>query len=277
MKKVEILKNVGLILSIIIIIFLMVYIVIVKISCKVDKDYQKLGLNIEYYEIEYYIVYEEDFFSEYKVYKIKSGSEFIENLKNQLENSDLWSKEKFDEYIMQDFYERNNEEKIKIGKEDLYYYHHKGIYAIFDIQNAKLYYYDRDIILGEAHDSSSILGIRINNYINRKVYDVRGGPQNDGTDYYIYEFTEEKGKEIEVNLEKYVKWSKNKLEDDILDNFKYNEEVLSIKNGYYYYALVCRTSDEYKKAHFTKEEATGYEVGVYDIDNNKLYYYWTSY
>ena len=40
---------------------------------------------------------------------------------------------------------------------------------------------------------------------------------------------------------------------------------------------ICRTSDEEKKYNFTDEEATGYEVGVYDIDTNKLYYYWTSF
>ena len=43
------------------------------------------------------------------------------------------------------------------------------------------------------------------------------------------------------------------------------------------YEKVCRTSDEYKAKYFTDEEATGYEVGVYDADNNRLYYYWMSY
>lgn len=41
--------------------------------------------------------------------------------------------------------------------------------------------------------------------------------------------------------------------------------------------LVCRTSDENKKKNFTEDEATGYEIGVYDMDKNILYYYWTSY
>ena len=62
----------------------------------------------------------------------------------------------------------------------------------------------------------------------------------------------------------------------LLDDFEYNEEVLSIENGYYHYKLVCRTSDENKKKNVTKENATGHEVGVYDVDKNILYYYWES-
>ena len=54
-------------------------------------------------------------------------------------------------------------------------------------------------------------------------------------------------------------------------------EYVTIQNGYYHYEKVCRTSDAYKKEHFTDEEATGYEIGIYDIDKNVLYYYWTSY
>ena len=64
--------------------------------------------------------------------------------------------------------------------------------------------------------------------------------------------------------------------DDKLDDFKYNEEVLSIENGYYHYELVCRTSDENKKKNVTKENATGCEIGVFDADKNILYYYWQS-
>ena len=37
------------------------------------------------------------------------------------------------------------------------------------------------------------------------------------------------------------------------------------------------TSDENKKKNITKENATGYEIGVYDVDKNILYYYWESY
>lgn len=31
-----------------------------------------------------------------------------------------------------------------------------------------------------------------------------------------------------------------------------------------------------KKENVTKENATGYEIGIYDINTNILYYYWTS-
>lgn len=31
-----------------------------------------------------------------------------------------------------------------------------------------------------------------------------------------------------------------------------------------------------KKKNVTKENAAGYETGVYDMDNNILYYYWVS-
>ncbi len=53
--------------------------------------------------------------------------------------------------------------------------------------------------------------------------------------------------------------------------------MLSIENGYYHYKKVCRTSNKRKKYTFTDKEATGWEIGVYDADNNILYYYWTSY
>ena len=114
------------------------------------------------------------------------------------------------------------------------------------------------------------------NYISREIYDVRGGPQGDGTDYYVYKFSEEKGKEIIETLEQSSEWSKDRLNDDILDDFEYNEEVLSIKNGYYHYEFICRTRDENKKKNVTKENATGHEIGVYDVDKNVLYYYWES-
>ena len=86
----------------------------------------------------------------------------------------------------------------------------------------------------------------------------------------------QKRKEIIETLEQSSKWNKNRLDDDKLDAFKYNKEVLSIENGYYHYELVCRTSDENKKKNVTKENATGYEVAVYDYDKNILYYYWIS-
>ena len=95
-------------------------------------------------------------------------------------------------------------------------------------------------------------------------------------DYYVYEFSKENGQDIVKKLDSNSKWSKNRLDNSILDDFEYNREVLEIKNGYYHYELVCRTSDENKKHNFTKEEATGWEIGVYDADKNILYYYWQS-
>lgn len=239
-----------------------------------DIDYQNLGLQIESHDIEYCTQYGYTNFSKYKVYKIKNYySDSMDVFKEQLENNNLWSKNKFYKYIMAKFYEIKEDE---IAIDELYYYHKKGVYAIFDIKNAKLHYFENGIF--DNHSNySEILDIKINNYIDREIYSVRGGPQNDGVDYYTYEFTEEKGNEIKKTLSKSKKWSREKLDDNILESFEYNEEVLFIKNGYYHYELVCRTSDKNKKYNFTKEEATGWEIGVYDIDKNILYYYWTSY
>lgn len=277
MKKIKILKNIELIFFSILIVCLIIYILKLKIFGVIDNDYKNVGLTIEDYNVEYSTTYSYDKLSKYKVYKIKNYySNSMEKFKNQLENSDLWSRDKFYEYIMKEFYELKEDDSIEIDRENLYYYYKKGIYAIFDLKNAKLYYFENNIF-NEHKDYSEILGIKTKEYIEREIYDVRGGPQNDGTDYYTYKFTEDKGNEIIETLNTNSKWSKNKLDNDKLDNFKYNEEVLSIENGYYHYELVCRTSDENKKKNITKENATGYEIGVYDVDKNILYYYWTSY
>ena len=149
-------------------------------------------------------------------------------------------------------------------------------YAIFDVKNAKLYYFSNRPF-NHYKDYLESLGLDTRQYDDREIYSVRGGPQGDGTDYYVYSFNKEKGKEISATLDKRQNWSKEKLENNILDCFEYNSEIFNIQNGYYHYEKVCRTSDAYKKEHFTDEEATGYEIGVYDIDKNVLYYYWTSY
>lgn len=241
-----------------------------------EKDYQNLGLEIEDYNIEYCTIYGYARFSEYKVYKIKNYyNDSMEKYKKQLENSNLWDKNKFYEYIMMEFYEIKENETVDIDRENLFYYNQNDVYAIFDIKNAKLYYFKKGIF--DNHKNySNILGIEIDNYIDKEVYSIRGGPQNDGTDYYTYEFTKEKGDNLEKLLEENGSWTKEKLDKNIIDCFEYNEEVNSIENGYYYYKRICRTSDERKKYNFTDEEATGYEVGIYNIDTNKLYYYWTS-
>ena len=277
MKNKKIIVLITIIIIIITITFLSIETSKLFYAIKGDTDYQNVGLSIKDNNIEYCTKYGYDRFGKYKVYKIKNYySDSMDTYKIQLENSKLWSKNKFYEYIMNEFYEINGNETIKIDRDDLYYYHIKGVYAIFDLKNAKLYYFENGIF--NCHkDYSEILGIRTSGYKTREIYSVRGGPQNDGTDYYTYEFNEEQGKEIIKTLEKSPKWSKNKLEDNKLDDFEYNEEVLSIKNGFYHYEKVCRTSDENKKYNFTDEEATGWEIGVYDADKNILYYYWTSY
>lgn len=274
MKKIEIAKTIGLIVSIIIIFFLITYILILKTFLKIDKDYQKLGLELNTYNIDYYTVYDEDFFGTYKVYKLNI-SRNKDKIRDELENSPYWSKDKFYEYAMMRFYEEIDNETVKLDREDLYYYHENGAYAIFDIKNAKLYYL-KNYLYSTHSDYSTILGIKVKDYIEREIYDVRGGLQNDGRDYYVYKFTEKKGKEIIETLEQNPEWSKNRLDDDKLDDFEYNKEVISIENGYYHYELVCRTRDENKKKNVTKENATGWEIGVYDADRNTLYYYWES-
>ena len=208
------------------------------------------------------------------MYKLNTFGK-IDEFRSEIEKSSYWSRDKFYEYVMMRFYEEIDNETVKLDREDLYYYHENGAYAIFDIKNAKLYYL-KNYLYSTHSDYSTILGIKVKDYIEREIYSVRGGLQNDGRDYYVYKFTEEKGKEIIETLEQNPEWSKNRLDDDKLDDFEYNKEVLSIENGYYHYELVCRTRDENKKKNVTKENATGYEIGVYDADKNILYYYWES-
>lgn len=274
LKNIEKMKNISLLISIGIIVCLVIYIFILKIFFKVDNDYQKLGLELNTYNIDYYTVYDEDFFGTYKVYKLNILRNKDE-IRNKLEESSLWSKDKFYEYIMTRFYEKINGETIELDRENLYYYYKNEIYAIFDLKNSKLYYL-KNYIHSTDSDYSTILGIKVKDYTAREIYSVRGGLQYDGRDYYVYKFTEEKGKKIVEKLEHIPEWSKNRLADDILDDFEYNEEVLDIKNGYYHYELVCRTSDENNKKNVTKENATGYEISVYDVDKNILYYFWES-
>lgn len=127
MRKSDNIKTIVLIISIIIIFCLSIYIFLLKLFANVDSDYSKLGLKIEYYDIEYITTYGYDEFCTYKVYKIKDYySDSMKEYKSQLENSDLWSKNKF--------YEIKEDERIKIDREDLYYYDNNGVYAIFDIK-----------------------------------------------------------------------------------------------------------------------------------------------
>ena len=263
-----------------IIIFLIFYTIVLKENSKRDEDYKKLDLNLKSYNINYYTVYEEkDSTGQYKVYKLnlmEQQEKFIE----KLEKSEFWSKNKFYEYIMMRFYDMVDNDMvdndmIEIDREDLYYYRNNEIYAIFDLKDAKIYYFENNI-WNKHKDYRDILGVDTQKYNTREIYSVKGGIQNDGLDYYVYEFSKEDGKDIVKGLANNSKWSTNRLDEKILSNFTYNKEVLSIENGYYHYELICRTSDKNKKRNFTEEEATGCEIGVYDTDKNILYYYWVS-
>lgn len=258
-----------------IIIFLIFYTIVLKENSKRDEDYKKLDMNLKSYNINYYTVYEEkDSTGQYKVYKLNlmgQQEEFIE----KLEKSEFWSKNKFYEYIMMRFYDMVDNDMIEIDREDLYYYRNNEIYAIFDLKDTKIYYFENNI-WNKHKDYRDILGVDTQKYNTREIYSVKGGIQNDGLDYYVYEFSKEDGKDIVKGLANNLKWSTNRLDEKILSNFTYNKEVLPIENGYYHYELICRTSDKNKKRNFTEEEATGCEIGVYDTDKNILYYYWVS-
>ena len=241
------------------------------VSSREDMDYKKLNIEINDYDIDYYTVYS----NEYKVYKINNSynGDSIDKIKVKLENNKDWSRKKFYEYIMMKFYERIQGKIIEIDREDLYYYNKGLIYAIIDIKNAKLYYLKNNIM--DYHNNyDEILEIKTNNYEEMEIYSVKGQEaQNDGIDYYTYKFSEEIGKDIEENLSKSQIWNTEKLDYEILDCFEYNKEISNVQNGYYFYKKLYETGNLYKNVNIDRKE-TGYEVGVYDCDNNILYYYW---
>lgn len=267
-----------------IVIILIVFILTNFLSAKIgvlykasqeDMDYQRLRLGIKDYDIDYYTIYAKDSTYEYKVYKINNSykGDSIDKIETELKNSSDWSKEKFYEYIMLKFYERIDEKIIEIDREDLYYYNKGSIYAIIDVNNAKLYYLKNNII-NYHNDYNEILEIKLSNYTDKEIYSVKGqDAQNDGIDYYTYKFSEEKGEEIEQNLNKSQIWSRERLDNKILACFEYNNEIFDIPNGYYCYKKVYKTNNSYKD--IDKKEI-GYEVGVYDCDKDILYYYWLS-
>ena len=130
-----------LILAIIIVVsFLSVKIAKLIDSIHGDLDYQQLELEIDEYDIDYYTVYDENIFGEYKVYKINNyyKGDGLDKIKQQLENSNTWSRNKFYEYIMKEFYEKIGKEIVEIDRENLYYYDKQGVYAIIDVKNSKL-------------------------------------------------------------------------------------------------------------------------------------------
>ena len=84
-------------------------------STKPDTDYQKLGLKLNEYDIDYYTVYLDDSFGEYKVYKINDNYKGnIDKIKTQLENSELWSRNKYYEYVMMRFYDKIDNKTAEI-------------------------------------------------------------------------------------------------------------------------------------------------------------------
>jgi len=182
-------KNKKIIIYIILILTIIIVTNLLSIkitSTKPDTDYQKLGLELKEYNIDYYTVYLEDSLGKYKVYKISNYyMKDIDKIKTLLENSELWNRNKYYEYVMMRFYDKIDNKTTEIDREDLYYYHGKDVRAIFDIKNAKLYYFDY-WIPGTSNDKSQILGIKIDNYIAKEVYSVKGGWQGDGTDYFTY-------------------------------------------------------------------------------------------
>ncbi len=101
-------KNKKIILYIILIVifsnFLSIWITSLITNSQGDNDYKKLELNIKDYDIEYYTVYDKG----YKVYKINNyyNGDSIDRIKEELENSAIWTKNKFYEYIMIKFYEK---------------------------------------------------------------------------------------------------------------------------------------------------------------------------
>ena len=278
MKNKKVILHIILILIIVIVVsFLSTKITELRFSIYGDIDYKELGLNLDSHDIVYYTVYNQDIFDEYKVYKISDyyKNENVNEIKEKLENSNEWNKEKFYEYIMMKFYERIDGKITEIDRDDLYYYNKGLIYAIIDVKNAKLYYLKNNII-DYHNDYDEILGIRLNNYTDMEIYNIKGqDAQNDGIDYYTYEFNEEKGKEIEENLNKSQIWSTEKLDNEILDCFEYNNEIFDIQNGYYCYKKVYKTNNSYTNVNTDRKEI-GYEVGVYDCDKDILYYYWLS-
>lgn len=276
MKKINIIKTTALVISVGIIIGLMVYLLIIKFEQNGKNDYKRLGLKINESEIEYCTKYDYDMTWRYKVYKLKNYyADSMAKYKNQLESSSNWSKNKFYEYIMENFFEIIDEQKTYVDRENLYYFNKGKVYAIFDLKNAKLYYFVRSVWF-KHNDYNNILEIPTDKYEQREIYSVRGGPQNDGTDYYVYKFSKEQGEKIIEKLRNNTEWSTEKLNYDVLRDLKNNEEVFSLENGIYYYEPIYRTNDLNKEQNSTKGEPTGWEIGVYDIDNHVLYYYWSS-
>lgn len=177
------------------IVVILLFFVLIRIASLInmtqsDTDYEKLELNIKNYDIDYYTVYDKSF----KVYKINNyyKGDSINKIEKEIRNSDAWTRNKFYEYIMMKFYEKTDRKRTEIDRENLYYYHKGLIYAIVDMKNAKIYYLKNNS-LDYHNEYNEILGIKVDdNYICREIYSIKGQEtQNDGIDYYVYNFNEE--------------------------------------------------------------------------------------
>ena len=94
---------------------------------------------------------------------IKNISIFSKNIKENISftlndvykrTDSMKNKNKFYEYIMKEFYEIKENETFEIDRENLYYYNEKDIYAIFDLKNAKLYYFTPGIFISKPNYNS---------------------------------------------------------------------------------------------------------------------------
>ena len=98
--------------------FLSIVITKLFFSINRDEDYKKLGIEIKQNDIEYCTIYTDDFLDgKYKVYKLKNYyTDCMSEFRTQLEESNLWDRNKYYEYVMKEFTEIKDEETIPIEK-----------------------------------------------------------------------------------------------------------------------------------------------------------------
>ena len=222
---------------------------------QIDDDYQKLNLPISNDDIKYFTFYENNPLFIYKVYKLDSSLK--DKLLNHFKSYTLWwTKNKYYAYIMNLFYDIIGDNKKEIDKDDLYFYHEDYLYGIIDLKNDKLYYlcFKQNLSINK----DSLLNITTDNYVDYEIYNINNYYLNSNKDYYVYQFKDKKGKNILKSLEDNDKWSKTPLTSDKLIYFE--DKINNIENAYYYFDILPK----------------GEEIGIYDIDNNTLYYIYNS-
>ena len=138
----------GIFITFIILISISFYLQVIKmiIMKDVDSDYKNINVKIQEYDIEYCINYGYDTIYKYKIYKIKNYYyDSMQKFENQLSQSDVWKKEKFNDSIIEEFYDKMYDKESEIDIDNSYYYNKGNLYCIFDTKNAKLYYYLRKV------------------------------------------------------------------------------------------------------------------------------------